>query len=93
MKFAIIPVETIRAIEDRAIAEGRHCRIEDHRFLCGGCGSWVKSISYGTIDRKDLCADCADKIGKGPKSIAQWQADRERRIAAMRLAQSGGINR
>jgi hypothetical protein len=72
---AAAPVASIEAITARAIAEGRHSPIENYRTFCVGCEQWVNSIYYTTTDRRRLCANCADKINEGPKSL---QARRDR---------------
>jgi len=68
MSFRVIPSREIEAITARAIAEGRHSRTP--KFFCVGCGNWVSSIFYTTIDKKRLCPECADRLcGQGPKSM------------------------
>jgi hypothetical protein len=50
-----------------AITQGRHSL--DWMTVCGGCRQWVAAIFYTTPDHVRLCADGADKINQGPKSI------------------------
>ena len=73
MSFHVIPIEEIEAIMRTAIAEGRHCPIEQWRTICGGCGQWVDAIWYTTTAKERLCAECADEIGQGPKALIQHQ--------------------
>jgi hypothetical protein len=64
----------LAALTQTAIAEGRHCPIEQWRARCDGCGNWVSSIYHTTEgSRRRLCPECADLIGQGPNAFQQRQ--------------------
>lgn len=61
---------------DNAIAEGRHSKRV--YAVCYDCRRQVDGIYYINFQGAELCAECSDKIGMGPKADAAKLAEGKR---------------
>jgi hypothetical protein len=56
----------VHRITIEAVRDGRHSPTVYH--FCGGCRKRVASYYYRTTAGVELCPDCADEIGQGPRA-------------------------
>jgi hypothetical protein len=82
MSFTQIPPSELQTITDKAVAEGRHApHGAPVTRLCEGCYQGLSVIYHVTFDRKYICEGCADRMGCGPKALAEREIERQRKIA------------
>lgn len=47
-------------LRDEAIANGTHST--SRKYFCEGCRGWVDAIWWGSIDRRDYCRGCYERM-------------------------------